>query len=110
MRGVLDRLQDRAAASARRLGLFAGALALLTIGLGFLAAAGWMMLVEARGAVFAATVFGLGFAGTGLAAIGMLAATARRAPPPLRPDVAAAAGLLAEAFVAGLAAGRQARR
>lgn len=111
VKGLFDRLEARAAATARRLGVLAVALLLSAVGLALLAAAGWMVLAAAHGAVFASVAMGLGFLGTGLLTLGVLAATASRPPPaPARPDPAVAAGLIAEAFVAGITAGRAARR
>lgn len=110
MRGLVDRLESKAAATARRLGIVAGALLLSAIGLGLLASAGWMVLAAVHGAVFASVAMGLGFLGVGLLTLGILAATARPVAEPPRPDPAVAAGLIAEAFVAGITAGRAARR
>ncbi|MCX7646399.1 MAG: hypothetical protein N2Z62_14040 [Rhodobacteraceae bacterium] len=110
IKGLFDRLESRAAATARRLGILAGALLLSAIGLGLLASAGWMALAASHGAVFASVAMGLGFLGVGLLTLGILAATARPAAEPPRPDPAVAAGLIAEAFVAGITAGRAARR
>lgn len=110
MLGLFDRIIARAAASARRLGILSGALAISALGAGFLISAGWMVLAAEHGAVFASTVLGLGCLGVGLATVGLVAAMGKPVQPPVRTDPAVAAGLLAEAFVAGLTAGRQARR
>lgn len=111
MTGLVHRIERRAAAAARRLAVLVAAAALAAVGLGFLTSAVWTILAESEGAVFASTALGLGFIGIAAVALGVLSLLRHRRPPPApRADPAVAAGMLAEAFVAGLTAGRAARR
>lgn len=101
LRAGLQRAGRRAAM------MIAGAL-LLAVGIGFLTAAGWLLLADAFGPLVAAAVLAGIYGGTGL----VLLALAGRAPPPQPlPATPATApesgiGMAVDAFVFGYQAAR----
>lgn len=116
---LMSNLKLRARLAARRAGFSAAGAVLVVIGLGFLTAAAWTALSEARDALFASLVLGAAYLGIGLVFLGLArrhvsdVAVARPQPvatgPTFRTYLTAA---LLEAFLAGLAAGavRRARK
>ncbi|SFE65313.1 phage holin family protein [Roseivivax sediminis] len=86
----------------------------LLIGVAFLTAALWILLVEWRSALFAATVIGLVFCAIGFIAMGIGAIVGRlrvRHVPPMHRAAAGAPLLqLLEGFLVGIDAGRRSRR
>ena len=113
---MLAHMEQKARTAARRAGLTAAGALFLSVGCGFMTAAGWMVLEEMRGALFATTVIGSLYLGLGLILLGVAASrNTRAAPDPVAhgmqpsPQTYAIAALL-EAFMAGLNAGISKRR
>ena len=110
--------QIRAEDTVKRGILSLGAVLLLVVGVGFLAAAAWLVLAELRSAIFACMVVGLVL--VGLALLLALVARRKRVPvvhpgiPPQQavPPVTAAAYApsLAQAFLTGLNVGLRGRK
>ncbi|SLN74251.1 hypothetical protein ROJ8625_04028 [Roseivivax jejudonensis] len=85
----------------------------LLVGVGFLAAALWMVLAELRDAQFAALVMGFGFVAIGLIVMGIGKLISRlrvRHVPPLQGAATRAPLIqLVEGFLVGVDAGRRSR-
>ncbi|GGE20041.1 hypothetical protein GCM10011360_05960 [Primorskyibacter flagellatus] len=86
--------------SLRRAGFGLGGALLMVVGVGFLTAAAWLILSEARGAQFAALVIGFGYVGAGAV---VMAVGTRRVPHAPAPGITASG--LSAAFAQGFGAG-----
>ncbi|PVA11213.1 hypothetical protein DC366_05510 [Pelagivirga sediminicola] len=116
--GLIDALKYRSARAIRRALMCGVGGLMVAIGIGFLTAAGWILLEQVYSAAVAALVLAGIYAGIGLIILGMAASSARRerfspeAAPlrePAKPPQPGAMPPLAEAFIIGLNAALAAR-
>ncbi|MEI4260806.1 hypothetical protein V8352_03410 [Roseovarius sp. D0-M9] len=116
---MVEALKMRSARAIRRALLRGIGVALVAVGVGFLASAGWILLAEAYSNLFASLIMGGIFLGLGLIFLGVassskdrredIMAEAAAAHDPAAPPSRSNMSPLAEAFIIGLNAAHAAR-
>ncbi|MCQ0093747.1 phage holin family protein [Roseovarius sp. M141] len=114
--GLVSAVKDRSARAIRRALICVVGGIFVSVGLGFLTSAAWIMLEDAYSAFAAALILAGIYTGTGLIALGVASSSSKRdadATPPLSdpatPPKPGATPPLAEAFIIGFNAALAAR-
>lgn len=107
-------IEQKVEAAARKAVLFSASGILATVGAAFLTGAAWLVLVELRSPIFAATVIGSVYIGVALVLVAIASSSAKRpiAPQPLaqNPNGLSPLQLVVLSFLQGIEQGASSKR